>query len=101
MGVPQIIRSFKVTEKTLLEIDDIRRALSPLLDNESATMRLCISLTHTMLFDAARRNLLRSLQGIVRLNKGKARTEEETKAILKKYEQRADRELSRLAQGKR
>jgi hypothetical protein len=102
MGVPQIIRSFKVSEKTLLEIDDIKRALTPFLDNESSTTRLCIALTHTMLFDPPRRrDLLRSLQIIARANKGKTRTEEETKAIRQRYEERADRILTGIAKGKR
>ena len=89
MGIQQTRVSLRVSGKILLQMDDIGRAISPLLvdENKSAVLKICVSVTHALIFTpAARRDILKALQILARANKGQARTEQETQALKRKIE---------------
>jgi hypothetical protein len=87
MGLRAVIQTFKVTQDAILQLDDVQRALAPFLNNRSETVRLCIGITHMMLSSSAeRRSMLRVLQTLVRMNKAKARSEDETREIKRRFD---------------
>lgn len=94
MGIQQSKVSLKVSEKILLQMDDIERAVSPFVENEnkSAVLRICVSVTHALIFTpGGASDILRALQTLARMNKGKARTEQETLALRRKIEAAQER----------
>ena len=102
MGVPQMRCSIRVVEETVFQFDDIERALSPFCNNRSATIRFCAYVTHTIIFGApeARRDLLKTLQACKRMNRTKARSEEQTQQLRRQIAEMQNRDLARIIKGR-